>query len=148
MNTTPLQKTESLTHLGLENLGNVYWDLPAPALYEEAIRRHEAILSHLGPLVVRTGQYTGRLPHDKFFVREPSSESKIGWGKVNRPIDPEKFAGVKERLCAYLQGKDLFIQNCYAGADERYRVPIRIISEHAWPALFARNLRINSVPLI
>ena len=145
MNTAPLLKIESLTHLGLENLGNVYWDLPAPALYEEAIRRHEGVLSHLGPLVVRTGQYTGRLPHDKFFVREPSSEGKIGWGKVNREIAPEKFAVVKERLCAYLQGKDLFIQNCYAGADDRYRVPIRIISEHAWPALFARNMFVREL---
>jgi phosphoenolpyruvate carboxykinase (ATP) len=145
MNTAPLHKVESLTHLGLENLGNVYWDLPAPALYEEAIRRHEGMLSHLGPLVVRTGQYTGRLPNDKFFVREPSSESKIGWGKVNRSIEPEDFAAIKERLCAYLQGKDLFIQDCYAGADDRYRVPIRIISEHAWPALFARNMFIREL---
>jgi phosphoenolpyruvate carboxykinase (ATP) len=145
MESSLLQKLESLTHLGLENLGNVYWDLPAPALYEEAIRRHEGILSHLGPLVVRTGQYTGRLPKDKFFVREPSSESKICWGKVNRSIEQEDFAAVKERLCAYLQGKDLFIQNCYAGADDRYRVPIRIISEHAWPALFARNMFIREL---
>jgi phosphoenolpyruvate carboxykinase (ATP) len=139
MESSLLQKLESLTHLGLENLGNVYWDLPAPALYEEAIRRHEGILSHLGPLVVRTGQYTGRLPKDKFFVREPSSESKICWGKVNRSIEQEDFAAVKERLCAYLQG------NCYAGADDRYRVPIRIISEHAWPALFARNMFIREL---
>jgi len=145
MDIAPHHKIKSLTHLCLENLGNVYWDLPAPALYEEAIRRNEGMLSHLGPLVVRTGKYTGRLPEDKFFVREPSSQSKIGWGKVNRPIDAQKFAGVKERLCAYLQGKDLFIQNCYAGADERYRVPIRIISEHAWPALFARNMFIREL---
>ena len=145
MNTVALHKLESLKNLGLGNLGNIYWDLPAPALYEEAIRRYEGILSHLGPLVVRTGQFTGRLPKDKFFVREPSSENKISWGKVNRPIEPKKFEGVKQRLCAYLQGKDLFIQNCYAGADERYRVPIRIISEHAWPALFARNMFIREL---
>ena len=117
MNTFALHKLESLKHLGLENLGNIYWDLPAPALYEEAIRRYEGTLSHLGPLVVRTGQFTGRLPKDKFLVREPSSENKISWGKINRPIEPKKFEGVKQRLCAYLQGKDLFIQNCYAGAD-------------------------------
>ena len=73
MNTFALHKLESLKHLGLENLGNIYWDLPAPALYEEAIRRYEGTLSHLGPLVVRTGQFTGRLPMDKFLVREPSS---------------------------------------------------------------------------
>ena len=145
MKTETTNKDDSLKQLGLGNLGHVHWDLPAPALYEESIRRYEGTLSHLGPLVVRTGQYTGRLPKDKFFVREPSSESKISWGKVNRPIEQQKFESIKERLCAYLQGKDLFIQNCYAGADERYRVPIRIISEHAWPALFARNMFIREL---
>ena len=87
----PESQEESLKHLGLDNLGRVYWDLPTSALYEEAIRRYEATLSHLGPLVIRTGQYTGRLPKDKFFVREPSSESKICWGKINRPIEPDTF---------------------------------------------------------
>ncbi len=76
---------ESLKRLGLNNLGQVYWNLPTSALYEEAIRRYEASLSHLGPLVVRTGQYTGRLPKDKFLVREPSSENKICWGKDQSP---------------------------------------------------------------
>ena len=81
---------ESLRQLGLDNLGKVYWDLPTSALYEEAIRRYEAALGHLGPLVVRTGQYTGRLPKDKFLVREPCSENKIAWGKINRPLEPGK----------------------------------------------------------
>src|SRR5437660_359836 len=131
---------ESLKGLGLDNLGKVYWDLPTSALYEEAIRRYEAALGHLGPLVVRTGQYTGRLPKDKFIVREPSSENKIAWGKINRPLEPCKFEALKHRLCAYLQGKDIFVENCYAGADEQYRVPIRIISERATAALFARTM--------
>jgi phosphoenolpyruvate carboxykinase (ATP) len=143
--TQPESQLYSLKHLGLDNLGQVYWDLPTSALYEEAIRRYEANLSHLGPLVVRTGQYTGRLPKDKFFVREPSSESKICWGKINRPLDADKFDGLKHRLCAYLQGKDIFIQNCYAGADEHYRVPVRIISERATAALFARTMFIREL---
>jgi phosphoenolpyruvate carboxykinase (ATP) len=143
----PESQEESLKHLGLDNLGRVYWDLPTSALYEEAIRRYEATLSHLGPLVIRTGQYTGRLPKDKFFVREPSSESKICWGKINRPIEPDKFETLKFRLCAYLQGKDIFIENCYAGADEHYRVPIRIISERATAALFARTMFIRELDL-
>ncbi len=134
---------DSLKALGLDNLGRVYWDLPTAALYEESIRRYEAALSHLGPLVVRTGQYTGRLPQDRFFVREPSSEKKICWGKINRPLEPEKFDALKYRLCAYLQGKDIFIQNCYAGADEKYRIPIRVISERASAALFARTMFIR-----
>jgi phosphoenolpyruvate carboxykinase (ATP) len=133
-------QNKSLKYLGLDNLGQVYWDLPTSALYEEAIRRYEAVLSHLGPLVVRTGQYTGRLPKDKFLVREPSSEKKISWGKVNLPLDSAKFDALKHRLCAYLQGKDLFVEDCYAGADEHYRVPIRIISERATGALFARTM--------
>jgi phosphoenolpyruvate carboxykinase (ATP) len=137
MQTELTRKEESLKKLGLSNLGNVYWDLSTAALYEEAIRRYEGIVSHLGPLVMRTGQFTGRLPKDKFLVRESSSESKIWWGKINRPFEIDRFDALKNRLCAYLQGKDIFIQNCYAGADERFRVPIRVISDRASHALFA-----------
>ena len=144
---TESEKEESLRKLGLVNVGNVHWDLSTPALYEEAIRRYEATLSHLGPLVIRTGQYTGRLPKDKFLVREPSSENKIWWGKVNRPFEPVRFDALKNRLCAYLQGKDIFIQNCYAGADERFRVPIRIISQRASHALFSRTMFIQELDL-
>ena len=145
--TPPESREESLKHLGLSNLGRVSWDLPTAALYEESIRRYEAAVSHLGPLVIRTGQYTGRLPKDKFFVREPSSESKICWGKINQPMAADKFETLKARLCAYLQGKDIFIENCYAGADEHYRVPIRIISERATAALFARTMFIRELDL-
>ncbi len=112
-----MDKSKSLDDLGLRGLGRVYWDLPTPALYEEVLRRYDGMLGHLGPLVVRTGQYTGRLPKDRCLVREPSSESRIGWGKVNRPFDPEKFERLKQRIWAYLRGKDLFVQNCYACAD-------------------------------
>src|SRR6185312_14311645 len=138
-------REKSLKDLGLDNLGRAHWDLPTPALYEEAIRRYEGKLSHLGPLVISTGQYTGRLPKDKFLVKEKSSESKIWWGKVNRPLAEEKFDALKHRLCAYLQGKDVFIENCYAGADAGYRVPIRIISERASAALFARTMFIREL---
>ncbi len=140
-----MDKMEKLKELGLQNLGRVYWNLPTPALYEESIRRYEGMLSHLGPLVVRTGQHTGRLPKDKFLVREPSSENKIWWGKVNRPMDITKFEALRHRLLAYLQGKDVFVENCYAGADERYRVPIRVVAERAWHALFARNMFIREL---
>ncbi len=140
-----MEETADLKYLGLENLGQGHWDLPTPALYEEAIRRYEGMLSHLGPLVVRTGQHTGRLPRDKFLVREPSSESKIWWGKVNRPMEAAKFEALLHRLSAYLQGKDVFVENCYAGADERYRIPIRVVTERAWHALFARNMFVREL---
>ncbi|NOZ27515.1 MAG: phosphoenolpyruvate carboxykinase [Chloroflexi bacterium] len=130
----------SLEQHGIKNVNQVYWNLSTPALYEESIRRREGLLAHLGPLVVRTGHHTGRSPNDKFIVREPSSEDKIWWGDVNRPFDPDRFRTLYLRMLAYLQGKDLFVQDCFVGADPRYRRPIRVITETAWHNLFARNM--------
>src|SRR5512145_2978639 len=107
----------SLAVHGIRNQSAVYWNLSTPALYEEAIRRHEGRLAHLGPLIVRTGQHTGRSPGDKFIVREPSSKEKIWWGEVNRGMSEDNFALLNRRMMAYLQGKDLFVQDCFAGAD-------------------------------
>jgi len=77
--------------LGLTHAGTVWWNLGTPALYEQATRRGEGLISHLGPLVVRTGQHTGRSPNDKFIVREPSSVDNVWWGKVNLPFDTDQF---------------------------------------------------------
>ncbi len=138
-----MRKTIDLSHLGITNFNHLYWNLTPPALIEEAIRRREGILAHRGPLVVRTGSHTGRSPNDKFIVREPSSEDKIWWGKVNRPIEADKFNALLRRVTAYLQGKDIFVQDCYAGADVRYQLPIRVITETAWHNLFARTMFIR-----
>jgi phosphoenolpyruvate carboxykinase (ATP) len=134
--------TQQLEQLGLRNLGNVYWNLSTPALYEESVRRREGWISHLGPLVVHTGHHTGRSPNDKFIVRDETNEHKIHWGKVNRGMDPAKFDGLYSKLTAFFQGRDLFVQNLYGGADPRYRIPVRIVTDHAWQNLFARNLLI------
>jgi phosphoenolpyruvate carboxykinase (ATP) len=128
---------------GIRNVGTVYWNPSTPVLYEEVVRRREGFIAHLGPLVVRTGHHTGRSPNDKFIVREPSSEDKVWWGKVNRPFEPNRFDALCLRLLAYLQGKDIFVQDCYAGADSKYQIPIRIITEDAWHNLFARNMFIQ-----
>ena len=74
-------------------------------------------MAHMGPLVVRTGQYTGRSPNDKYIVDEPSSRKHIWWGKENQPFDPERYDKLRARLTAYLQGKDLYVQDCYVGTD-------------------------------
>lgn len=140
------QSQYGLENHGIKNVNTVYWNLATPLLYEEAIRRREGRLLHLGPLVVRTGQHTGRSPNDKFIVREPSSEDKIWWGKVNKGMDPTQFEGLHRRMLAYLQGKDLFVQDCFAGADLQYRLPIRVITETAWHNLFARNMFIQARP--
>lgn len=132
-----------LEYLNLHNLNTIYWNLTTSGLYEQIIRRREGMLTHLGPVLVRTGAYTGRSPNDKFIVKEPTTEDKIWWGPINRPFDEEKFAHMWHRLQAYLQGNDIFIQDCYIGVDERYRIPLRVITEYAWHSLFARNMLIN-----
>ncbi len=129
-----------LDAVGLINLCNVIWNPNTPMLYEEIVKRREGQIAHLGPIVVRTGTHTGRSPNDKFIVKEPESEEKVWWGDVNRPISQEKFDRLFNRLQAYLQGKDVFIQDCHAGADPEYRLPIRVVTETAWHSLFARNL--------
>lgn len=139
------QKNESLKALGFHNLGQIFWNLSTPALYEEVVRRKEGVIAHLGPLVVRTGQYTGRSPHDKFIVREPRSQDKVWWGKVNQPLDPEVYERLRSRVMAYLQGRDLYIQELYSGADPRYRISLRVISESAWHALSARNMFVQEL---
>ena len=120
--------------------GRVYWNLSAAGLYEEAVRRQEAMIAVEGPLACRTGQYTGRSPNDKFVVRESPSDAQIAWGKVNRPMTPEQFATLHADLLRSLTGKDLFVLDAFAGADPKYRLPIRVINELAWQNLFARNL--------
>lgn len=132
-----------LEDYGIKNLGDVYHNLPTPALYEQIMRRREGLMAHLGPIVVRTGHPTGRSPDDKFIVREESSQDKIWWSKENKPFGVNKFESLYHRLLAYLQGKDIYIQDCYAGADPRYRIPIRIVTEYAWHNLFARNMFIQ-----
>ncbi len=138
-------KRKDLEALGMLNLGQVYWNLPTPALYEEAVRRREAMMAHLGPLVVRTGQYTGRSPRDKYIVRDEVSDRLIWWGEVNQPMEVETYEALRARVMAYLQGRDVFVQEVYVGADPRYRVSLRVITETAWHALFARNMFIREL---
>jgi phosphoenolpyruvate carboxykinase (ATP) len=133
----------SLENQGIKNTGDIYWTASTPLLYELAIRRREGLLAHLGPFLARTGHYTGRSPNDKFLIREPTSQEKIWWGKVNKPFEQEKFDRLQARLQAYLQGRDIFVQDCYVGADEKYRLPIRVITERAWHNLFARTMFIR-----
>jgi len=133
-----------LENHGIQNENMVFWNLSTPALIEEAIRRREGHLAHLGPLVVRTGQHTGRAANDKFIVRESSSEDKVWWGKVNNAMEPDRFKALHQRLLAYLQGKDLFVQDCFAGADPNFQMPIRVVNENAWHNMFVRNMFIQA----
>jgi phosphoenolpyruvate carboxykinase (ATP) len=128
---------------GITNPGTVYWNLTTPMLYEQVIRRREGVMVHLGPLVVKTGDHTGRSPNDKFIVKESETGDDIWWGKVNRPFNQDTFDYIHRKMMAYIQNRDIFVFDGYAGADERYQMPVRIITEYAWHSLFARNMFIR-----
>ena len=134
---------DGLKRHGIRNVAAIHWHLPTSALYEKIVSRGEGLIAHLGPVVVRTGVYTGRSPKDKFIVNEPTSAHQISWGVENQPIAEDKFHLLYHRLLAYLQGMEIFVQDCHAGADKNYQMSIRIISTSAWQNLFARNLFIR-----
>ena len=136
--------TPDLAPHGIVEPGEVHWNYGAAALYEHAVRRGEGQVAENGPLVCLTGVHTGRSPNDKFLVREPSTADNVWWGQVNRDITPEQFAAVRRRMLDALRGRELFVQDCFAGADAAYRLPIRVITERAWHSLFARTMFLAS----
>ena len=136
---TGVQRGRSLEADGLKG-ATASWNLAAPALYEEAVRRGEGQIAAQGPLVCRTGHHTGRSPNDKFIVRDPEAEKNVAWGAVNRAMSEAQFDLLHHELIASLDSKDLLVQDCHAGADPQFRLPIRVITECAWHSLFARNL--------
>jgi phosphoenolpyruvate carboxykinase (ATP) len=132
-----------IDNIGLINLRKAYWNLPAETLYEEIIFRNEGRITQSGAMVVATGKHTARAANDKFIVRESTTDEKVWWGEYNRPFSADKFDELYARLQGFLQGKDVFIQDCFGGADPDYRLPIRIITEYAWHSLFVRNMFIQ-----
>jgi phosphoenolpyruvate carboxykinase (ATP) len=118
----------------------VHLNLPVAELVETAIRRGEARLAANGALVAVTGTRTGRSPKDKFIVDDQITHSQVDWGRVNQSISPECFEALLERVTEHLGNRDLFVQDLYCGADPKYRLPIRVIAEYAWHALFVRQL--------
>ena len=132
--------THGLEQHGLRSLGRVYWNLSPAQLYEQAVARGEARLSEHGTLVALTGSHTGRSPNDKFTVREPSSEGDVAWGKVNRPLGRDQLERLERRMSDFLAGRDVFVFQGYAGADPAHRLPVRVVTQYAWHALFAQNM--------
>jgi phosphoenolpyruvate carboxykinase (ATP) len=132
-----------LDNYGLKAPASVYWNLNTPELYEEIARRGEGVLSNHGAMIVDTGEHTGRAAKDKAIVREPQSEDKVFWGDVNKDFPLDKFNALKDRMMAHGRGRELFVQDTYVGADAKYRLPVRIITELTWHSLFARTMFIN-----
>ena len=142
-NTGHVISTYGVDKNGLSPSGTVHWNLGSAALAEKAIAREEGQFSKDGALVCLTGQHTGRSPNDKFIVKEPTSQDHIWWGKVNKPFEVEQFDALYGRILAYLQNKNLYVQDCCAGADKEKQLHLRVITETAWHNLFARNMFIQ-----
>lgn len=137
-----LKSKHGLENHGLFNLGNVYWNLPAASLYEEAVHRGEGLIAEGGPLAVTTGKHTARSANDKYIVREDTSEGHVWWDN-NTEISPDNFDSILNKVRSYLQGKDVFVMDAFVGADPDFRIPIRIVTENAWQNLFVQNMFIN-----
>jgi phosphoenolpyruvate carboxykinase (ATP) len=127
---------------GLRKLKAVYWNMEAPALYEQSLQRREAQVVAGGALVADTGIHTGRSPKDKFTVRDATTESTVWWDN-NGALDPGHFDTLYADFIAHAEGKELFAQDLHGGADPANRVKARVFTEYAWHSLFIRNLLIR-----
>ncbi len=139
MSATPVFDTTALLESLLKS-NKVYSNLRSGPLVEHAIRRDEGQLADNGALVAYTGKYTGRSPKDKFTVKDSITADKVNWGDSNFAFDPDKFDLLFERVVEFLRGRDLFVQDLYAGADPQFRLPVRVINQYAWHNLFVRAL--------
>ncbi len=139
---TPADKRDVREH-GIEPSGSVFWNLTSPALYTHALRREEGVLAHGGPFVVDTGKHTGRSAEDKYVVREPGSEDRIWWGKVNQPMSEEQFERLRAKVAAHLGERDLYVSDHFAGADPTSRLSVRVVTPMAHHSLFSRLMFIR-----
>ncbi len=130
----------NLQQHGIYNAQSILWNLPAAVLVEEALRNNEGTLSDTGALMCDTGEFTGRAPKDRYWVKNEELENSIWWGNVNIPIQAERFEKIHKKLLAHLEGKKLYVRDAYAGADKAYRLKLRVINTLAWHNLFCYNM--------
>jgi phosphoenolpyruvate carboxykinase (ATP) len=135
---------QELENVGMANIGEINYNLSTPELVEHAVAFDEGSLTEHGALLVVSHPYCGRRANDKFVVDEPTTSSDVWWGKVNKPFSSEKFNALKARVYAYLQGRDVYVQDLIAGSDETYALPVRFVQEHAYHSLFVKNMFIEA----
>ncbi|MFS8641055.1 MAG: phosphoenolpyruvate carboxykinase (ATP) [Symbiobacteriaceae bacterium] len=127
--------------LNLVSQATLLRNLPVPALVEQALARGEGILAASGALAVRTGIYTGRSPKDRFIVRDGKSAEDVAWGPINQPIGRAAFERLYRRAEDYLKSREAcYVVDGFAGADRRFRLPVRVMTEFAWHSLFIAQL--------
>ena len=137
--TIPSKFTNQLIEFGI-NPSKVYRNLSVTNLVEIAVQKNEGIVTSTGSLSVKTGKYTGRSPDDRYIVYDDETHENVDWGKINHQFPTGKFDKIFEKMKKYVEGKELFVFDGFAGADLENRLPIRIFTDHAWQSLFARQL--------
>lgn len=136
-------KVSGLESIGLEKVGKAYWNLSPAELTEHALANNEGVLTDTGALMCDTGKFTGRSPKDKFIVEDETTKDTVWWGDINIPVSPEKFDQIYSKMIKHLEGKNVFVRDAYAGADDRYNLKLRVVNTQAWHNLFCYNMFIR-----
>ena len=132
-------KSISLIDLGIEN-ARVHYQLTSNELHQKTLDKKQGVESSLGAIAVNTGEFTGRSPMDRFIVKDDITKDEIWWGDINIPFDAEKFDALYDKVVSYLSGKEIYVRDSYACADDNYRLNIRVVNEYPWSNMFAYNM--------
>jgi phosphoenolpyruvate carboxykinase (ATP) len=136
----PKNPNATLENIGIKNTKTQFWNLTPEELIEETIKRGQGVLSDTGALAVDTGEFTGRAPKDKFIVKDDNTKDSVDWGGFNNAVDSAVFDNLYSKVVKYFEGKEIFVRDSYACADEAYRLNVRVVSEYPWSTLFAYNM--------
>ncbi len=132
---------KTLLKIGLKHTESIHYQLSPEELVQDTLRTSEGVLNDTGALVIRTGEFTGRAPKDKFTVKDAITADTVHWNDFNIPIEPNYFDIILKKITDYLdQLPEIWIRDCYACADPRYRLNVRVVNEKPWNNLFAYNM--------
>ena len=134
------QNTDLKGAIGLDNLGNQFWNLTPAELVEDIVIMGQGMLTNTGAIAIETGEFTGRSPKDRFIVCDSITENAVWWGDINIKFTPEKFDALFERMKTHLAGKDVYVRDAYACADPAYQLNLRVVTETPWANMFASNM--------
>jgi phosphoenolpyruvate carboxykinase (ATP) len=131
---------KALETIGLHTSQPIHYQNSPAELTEQTVKRQEGIVSDTGALVIKTGEFTGRSPKDKFIVKDQLTSDTVNWNDFNIPIEEKYFDQLYTKILAHLSKKEIWVRDCYACADTKYRLRIRVINENPWSNLFAYNM--------
>ncbi len=135
----PRAKSISLREYGIES-DNIHYQLPPSELHDITLKKGMGKEASSGALAINTGEFTGRSPMDRFIVKDEITADKVWWGNINIPFESDNFDKLYDKVIAYLNKKELYVRDCYACADDKYRMNIRVINEYPWSNMFAYNM--------